>query len=176
MPHINIEIKARCGDPEPIRRHLADRQARYVGTDRQIDTYFAAKQGRLKLREGNIENALIYYERPDQQGPKQSDVTLYHPEPGSSLKEILTNAMTVDVVVEKRREIYFVDNVKFHLDEVEELGRFVEIEAIDADGSIGVAELRRQCDEYVDLFAISPGDLLETSYADLMRAARGDRG
>ena len=176
MPHINIEVKARCGDHEPIRRRLVERNARFVGTDHQVDTYFAAKHGRLKLREGNIENALIFYERPDDQGPKQSDVTLYHPEPGSPLKAILTQSMGVDIVVEKRREIYFIDNVKFHLDEVEGLGRFLEIEAIDVDGSIGVAELRRQCDEYVDLFAIAHGDLIETSYADLLRAAgRGRR-
>ena len=145
------------------------RSASFKGTDHQTDTYFATAAGRLKLREGEIENALIFYHRPNEPGPKQSDVTLYHPEPQSPLKAMLSEAMGVDVVVEKRREIYFIDNVKFHIDVVDGLGTFVEIEAIDEDGSIGVDTLRRQCAEYLKLFAIAEEDLLSTSYSDMLR-------
>lgn len=172
MPHINVEIKARCSDPAAVRERLAERGARFVGTDHQTDTYFSAAAGRLKLREGEIENALIYYDRPDQAGPKQSDVTLFHPSPDSPLKQMLSRAMGIDVVVEKRREIYFVENVKFHIDDVEALGTFVEIEAIDEHGSIGVDTLRRQCQEYLDVFAIAQEDLLSTSYSDMLRDYR----
>src|SRR4051812_43904611 len=94
---------------------------------------------RLQLREGNIENCLVYYERENRAGPKQSDVSLFPVVPDSALKDILSQSLGVLVVVEKQREIYFIDNLKFHIDVVENLGSFVEIEAIDADGSLGIA-------------------------------------
>ena len=58
MEKINIEIKARCKDLSRIRKILESRNARYIGKDHQIDTYFKVAQGRLKLREGKIENYL----------------------------------------------------------------------------------------------------------------------
>ena len=63
MRAINIEIKARCADPERVRAVLGERDARFAGVDQQVDTYFHVPQGRLKLREGKIENALIYFLR-----------------------------------------------------------------------------------------------------------------
>src|SRR5215475_5256835 len=126
MSHLNIEIKARCLNPQTIRDVLHGYHADFRGTDHQIDTYFKVTQGRLKLREGNIENALIYYEREEQEGPKRSTVTLVPVTPGSLLKALLTQALGILMVVEKHRDIYFIDNVKFHLDEVEQLGTFVE--------------------------------------------------
>ena len=134
MSPLNIEIKARTAEQDKIRALLRERAARFVGEDHQIDTYYRVPRGRLKLRQGTIERNLIYYERPDQQGPKASNVMLYKPGPDAALKEILTQVLGVLVVVDKRREIYFIDNVKFHLDRVDHLGAFVEIEAIDTDG------------------------------------------
>jgi predicted adenylyl cyclase CyaB len=168
MP-INIEIKARSTRHEAIRQWLTEQGADFRGTDRQVDTYFRCEHGRLKLREGNIEHSLIHYHRPDQAGPKRAEVTLYHPpQPAPGLKAILTQAMGVWKVVDKSREIYFIDNVKFHLDAVEGLGTFVEIEAIDRDGSIGEARLQQQCEHYLAQFQIQPADLVERSYSDLV--------
>lgn len=171
----NVEIKARCGDHGPIRTHLENRSARFVGEDRQVDTYFRVARGRLKLREGNIEHALIFYDRADQAGPKRSDVSLYHPDPGSPLKSILIQANGILTVVDKRREIYFIDNVKFHLDRVEGLGTFVEIEAIDRDETIGEERLHAQCRHYLDLFEIPEDALLSVSYSDLLLRRAGEQ-
>ncbi len=171
MPHLNVEIKARCADPERVRRALRERGADFRGVDRQVDTYFRCADGRLKLREGNIEHSLIHYARENESGPKESVVTLYEPERGSTLKELLTRALGVLVVVEKDREIYFIENVKFHIDAVEGLGRFVEIEAIDADGAIGRDELRRQCESYMQALGIHPEDLISCSYSDMLLEA-----
>ena len=93
---------------------------------------------------------------------------MYHPDPKSSLKEILTIALGVLIVVDKIREIYFIDNVKFHIDSVKDLGTFVEIEAIDPDGMIGKEKLREQCNFYLDLFKIRKEDLISNSYSDLL--------
>ena len=79
-----------------------------------------------------------------------------------------TNALGEKIVVDKLREIYFIDNVKFHIDTVRELGTFVEIEAIDETGEIGLTKLKEQCDYFMELFAIRFEDLIEVSYSDLM--------
>ncbi len=173
MKHLNIEIKAKCSDQEKIRSVLIEKKADAKGTDHQIDTYFKVPQGRLKLREGNIENFLVYYERHDQEGPKESKILLVKNNPESSLKEILMKTMKVLAIVDKRREIFFIDNVKFHLDTVEGLGTFMEIEAIDEDGTIGVDELQKQCRLYMDLFDIKEEDLLSVSYSDLILKKTG---
>jgi adenylate cyclase class 2 len=125
-------------------------------------------RGRLKLRLGNIEKSLIYYQRPDQAGPKQSDVLLYPVESGSELLEVLKASLGIKVVVDKIREIYFLENVKFHIDTVKGLGDFVEIEAIDSDGSVGRERLLEQCQYYLNALEIQPSDLVEVSYSDLL--------
>lgn len=172
--HLNIEIKARCQNQATIRELLRERKADFRGTDHQIDTYFVVPNGRLKLREGTIENNLIYYQRPDQAGPKASEVHLYRPSEGESLRQLLHAALGTKVVVDKQREIYFIGNVKFHLDTVEALGSFVEIEAIDTDGSTGAERLHDQCQHYLELFDISETDLLQNSYSDMLLAKQGD--
>ena len=139
MNRLLIEIKARCADPLSIEAILKAQNAEFRGIDHQIDTYFRATTGRLKLREGNIENTLIYYNRPNQSGPKQSDVTLFKtPDEASALKKILTDSMGILTVVDKKRSIYFIENVKFHIDEVLGLGYFVEIEAINSENIIEI--------------------------------------
>jgi adenylate cyclase class 2 len=168
MSFINVEIKARCGSPDVVRRILKERKATFRGVDRQVDTYFNVPDGRLKLREGSIEHSLIHYDRENRAGPKKSIVTLYRPVANSALKEILTNSLGILVVVEKTREIYLIDNVKFHIDTVDRLGAFVEIEAIDPDGAIGEETLQRQCEEFMNLFGIRFQDLINHSYSDMM--------
>jgi adenylate cyclase, class 2 len=69
--------------------------------------------------------------------------------------------------VDKTREIYFIENVKFHLDDVVNLGTFIEIEAIDLDGTIGNATLHEQCERYISLFGIRDSDLVSHSYSDM---------
>ena len=168
-----VEIKARSDNQSVIRDLLKSKNALEKGTDHQVDTYFNVREGRLKLREGNIENNLIHYFRENKKGPKQSKVTLFKSAPGSTLKEILTNSMGILTVVDKTREIYFIDNVKFHIDTVKNLGTFVEIEAIDENGTIGQDELLKQCEHYLALFDIPKEQLVSVSYSDLMLGGDG---
>jgi len=172
MQHSNIEIKARFTHQEEVRKILNSLNADFKGIDNQIDTYFNVPFGRLKLREGNIENHLIQYDRENKDGPKQSNILLYKSNPKSSLKKILTNSLGIFVVVNKQREIYFIDNVKFHIDKVKDLGNFVEIEAIDKNPGIGRDRLLKQCNLYMNLFKISQEDLIAVSYSDLLLKKR----
>ena len=155
MSFINIEIKASTSNAAGIRQYLLDNKAECKGTDLQTDTYFNTVKGRLKLREGNIENNLIYYERENKAGPKQSNFSLVAVPDAATLKAILTAASGIKVVVVKQREIYFIGNVKFHLDTLEQLGSFVEIEASNKYAPLSVEELKAQCDFYLQAFGIA---------------------
>lgn len=168
MSILNIEIKARCNEPDRIRNILKKHNADFKGTDHQIDTYFDVPEGRLKLRQGTIENNLIFYKRNNQSGPKASSIDLVPSEHPKKLHTLLENALGTKVVVDKKREIYFIDNVKFHIDKVKELGNFVEIEAIDEDGSIGEKTLRKQCHKFLRLFDIPDDQLIANSYSDML--------
>ncbi|NND72438.1 MAG: class IV adenylate cyclase [Rhodothermales bacterium] len=165
-----IEFKAACSDLDAARKIVNAHEPRYVGKDQQVDAYYIVPAGRLKLRTGPIENTLIFYNRPDGNAPKQSDVHLYKPAEVGHLKNLLDAALESDVVVRKTREIYFVGNVKIHLDDVEELGTFIEVEAIDEDGSVSVDRLKSQCRHFFDAFGITEDDLIAVSYSDLIRA------
>ena len=168
MKVINVEIKATCKNLERIRQILLERDAKFIGLDHQVDTYFRSSSGRLKLREGNIENNLIWYQRPDQAGPKTSHCVLYKTEKDSALKAILHDAMGVMVVVDKEREIYFIDNIKIHLDQVKGLGTFLEIEAQSEEGDKSEELLNRQCVQLMDELGIRNEDLVNESYSDLL--------
>ena len=92
---------------------------------------------------------------------------LFDTEPNSEVKTILTKALGILFVVDKSREIYFIENVKFHIDTVRDLGTFMEIEAIDT-GGIPKEKLNEQCKSYMQLFGIKDSDLLALSYGDLL--------
>ncbi len=168
MGIVNIEIKARCADTREVEKILSEEKADFVGTDHQVDTYFNVANGRLKLREGNIENALIHYNRENISGPKKSDVLLYKTAPNSEIKKLLTQSLGVKVVVDKRRKIFFIGNIKFHIDIVEGLGSFIEIEAIDETGQEDQAKLFEQCQRYLTKFRINQSKLVDVSYSDLL--------
>jgi predicted adenylyl cyclase CyaB len=168
MPFINIEIKARTEKANQIRQYLLNRGAEFRGTDLQTDTYFQVPNGRLKLREGNIENNLIWYQRNNQAGPKQSDFLLTPVTDAVALKQTLTNALGIKVTVVKKREIYFIGNVKFHLDQLDTLGSFVEVEASNKTEDLPVEKLQEQCEYYRKAFEIKDEDLLQYSYSDML--------
>lgn len=168
----NVEIKARCENLAFVRNKLIEMKADFKGLDHQIDTYYNSPVGRLKMREGNIENNLIHYNRPNQSGPKQSDFTLFKTDNPKGLKDILSKSLGVKVVVDKKREIYFIEHVKFHIDEVEELGSFVEIEVTDMQGLKSVEELQAVCEKYMQILQINTNDLLDVSYNDLLLEKR----
>ena len=168
MSILNIEFKAKTNKLTELENLLQKQNPLFIGEDHQIDTYFHVPAGRLKLREGNIENALIHYEREDFAGAKSSHVLLYQHQPDKTLKEILIKTLGIKAVVDKKRKIYFINNVKFHFDTVAGLGTFVEVEAIDKDGTIGKEKLKAQCDEYAALLGIADEDLCSVSYSDMI--------
>jgi adenylate cyclase class 2 len=165
---INYEIKAKSENVEFIRNYLLKNGAKNIGVDFQKDTYFKVPVGRLKLREGNIENSLIFYNREEVQGVKLSHINLVKLSPHSGMDKLLQNANGILTIVSKKREIYFIDNVKFHIDEVMGLGSFIEIEAIDETGNISKEKLKKQCEYYIEIFKIQTTNMIEGSYSDMI--------
>jgi adenylate cyclase class 2 len=168
MPFLNIEIKAKAENPASIRQYLLANNAGFTGTDFQTDTYFHVKKGRLKLREGNIENNLIYYERTNQPGPKSSLFHLFAIDNPAALKKALALLLGIKFVVKKEREIYYIGHVKFHIDRVDGLGSFMEIEAGNILADRTREELEAQCNFYMKELGIKQDDLLKYSYCDML--------
>ena len=168
MQHINFEVKARTKRPAEIRVWLLAQGAEFRGADTQTDTYYHVPDGRLKLRQGLIENNLIHYRRSNDAAARTSDVALTPVADGAALHNILERALGVKVAVKKSREIYFIENVKFHIDDLEGLGQFVEIEAIAMAPDTPVAYLQQQCAYYMAALRIQPEDILSESYSDML--------
>jgi predicted adenylyl cyclase CyaB len=166
MKLLNFEFKAHLHDAAHVRAILKRLHARFLGTDRQVDTYFRVSAGRLKVREGRIENSLIFYQRTNSARARRSSVEMLLLPRRNSVRAILSHALGVLAVVDKRREIYFVGNVKIHLDKVRGLGNFVEVEAMTRSGD--VRKVRAQAAKFRKLFAISGADIVPQSYSDLI--------
>lgn len=165
-----VEIKARSNRHAEQRELLLAQNAEFRGLDHQIDHYFNAPTGRLKLRSGTIEHSLIAYARADQTGPKDSRVTLTKLPSrviADQLAATLDAALGTWVVVDKQREIYFIGNVKFHLDAVAGLGTFVEIEAI-GETDAEREELLAKCRHYMTYLGVEAEQLEARSYSDLL--------
>jgi adenylate cyclase class 2 len=166
MKILNFEFKAHLDDETHVRATLKRLRARFLGTDRQVDTYFQVPAGRLKIREGRLENSLIFYQRNNAAKARRSHVELMLLPRRNSVRAILSGALAVLAVVDKRREIYFVGNVKIHLDRVRGLGTFLEVEAMTRSGDI--KKVRAQAVKYQKLFAIPREDIVPQSYSDLI--------
>lgn len=163
-----IEIKAQVEDLNRIKAELQTLKAIYNGVDRQIDIYFKSKVGHLKLRESRNQAALIYYNRPKIKGPKKSEVLVYNTKIDSNLRLILEKALEVIVIVEKERQIFSIDNIRFHLDAVRNLGSFLEIEADNSSGNFSDDDLKKQVRLYLEQFGVKPNQLQPGSYSDLI--------
>ncbi|MFK7770407.1 MAG: class IV adenylate cyclase [Mariniblastus sp.] len=136
----------------------------------QTDTFFAANQGRLKLREFDDGTAeLIAYERPDCEGPKTSNYVRSSCD-GSSMKDALANSLGVTGVVQKDREVFLVDQTRIHLDQVEGLGTYLELEVVlgDAD-SVESGETIAQ--ELMKKLGVNQSQLVSGAYFDLLIGA-----
>ena len=166
----NIEIKAYARNfDESCRRAeaLSDTPVKVIS---QEDTFFNTPQGRLKLRTLSPNSGqLIYYTRPDQEGPKRSD---YHISPTSdpeNLKRVLELAYGIRGIVKKIRYLYLIGQTRVHLDNVENLGHFMELEVVMGEGQSD-AEGQAIAEGLMASLGVERGDLLEGAYMDLLES------
>jgi adenylate cyclase len=164
----NIEIKARLRDLETVRARAESLSDTPVQVIPQEDTFFNVPRGRLKLRELAPDRAqLVYYERPDVAGPKRSDYILAATSEPSVLKAALTAALGVRGVIRKRRFLYLAGQTRIHLDEVEDLGTFMELEVVLRPGQTD-AEGRAVAEDLLARLGVQEEDWIEGAYLDLL--------
>ncbi|HWC88390.1 MAG TPA: class IV adenylate cyclase [Pirellulales bacterium] len=164
----NIEIKARLSSLVTAREVAVQVATEHLGVQRQLDTYFVSRHGRLKLREIDGGQAqLVWYQRPDQPSAKLSNYILVPVDSAAVLKAALAGACGTRVVVDKRREIFLADNVRIHLDQVVGLGDFLEFEAV-LGPLISSLDGQKQVDALATRFGIAGDMLIHASYADLL--------
>jgi predicted adenylyl cyclase CyaB len=164
----NIEIKARIESVESLAPRVAALADQGPVEIIQDDTFFACDRGRLKLRAFSARDGqLIYYRRPNQTGPKESFFVVSPTTAPDSLREVLSLAYGRAGRVRKRRILYLVGRTRVHLDRVEDLGDFLELEVVLAEGEPsdrGVEEARN----LMAVLGLDPGQLIEGAYVDLL--------
>jgi adenylate cyclase, class 2 len=142
-------------------------RARRIGTLRQIDTYFAVKKGRLKLREINGKKfELIYYSRSTAKGSRYSDYVIVPLKDPDVIKALCGSLFGIKTTVRKNRALFLYRNARIHLDVVRGLGTFIELEVIVTRGK---RQARRLMDFLILEFGLSARSSVAGSYADLMQ-------
>lgn len=164
----NFECKYELRDAELCRGVIARLGARHVATVRQTDTYFKVADGRLKRRESPGEpTEWIFYHRQDRIKPRLSHFTIYSE--AEALARFGSRPLPVWVIVEKTRELWMKDQVRLHLDDVERLGRFFEIEALVTPRQhVGVAH--GLVNDTVRALGPILGEPISLSYSDMLAA------
>lgn len=164
----NVEIKARLSDPEAVAARVRELATKPEVVIRQRDTFFVCPEGRLKLREfGDGTGELIHYHRPDQSGPKVSRYSLAPTPHAAPLLATLQAALPVLGVVAKTRRLLMCGRTRIHLDEVEGLGSFLELEVVLAEAE-SVADGEREAHGLLGELGITDADLIEGAYLDLI--------
>jgi predicted adenylyl cyclase CyaB len=168
MPR-NVEIKARVAD-----RHALIRRAQAIATDGPIaivqdDTFFHCDNGRVKLRKLSEDRGeLIFYRRADERGPKESFYIRSLTSAPDAMRESLARAYGVAGRVRKHRTLYLAGRTRIHIDSVEGLGDFVELEVVLEDGESEDAGMR-EAEALMTKLGIETSALVEGAYVDLLR-------
>jgi predicted adenylyl cyclase CyaB len=164
----NVEIKARLADVEAFERRVAEVADGPPATIVQHDTFFVTARGRLKLREfPDGSGELIYYERPDASGPTTSDYRIAPTSDTASLSSVLSRTLGVRGVVIKKRKLYRRGRTRIHVDRVQGLGNFMELEVVLRAGQTPT-DGRAVADELMRLLGITPKSLVDVAYIDLL--------
>ncbi len=167
----NLESKFRYADHEAVVRRAVDAGALDEGLLQQRDQFYVVPHGRLKLRTfGDGRGELIAYDRADVAHARVSDYSIYRTANASSVDDILGRALGRAGSVEKRRHLLLLRHTRIHLDEVAELGRFVELETVADD--ISDSEAEEEHSDVVGLLHLVDAARIDVAYVDLMTSER----
>ena len=169
MPR-NIEIKAKL-ENSSIQRKIAETLSNANSTRlEQHDTFFNVPHGRLKLRKHpDGTGDLIFYERPDHSGPTTSTYVLYTTKNPTALLKTLELSLGRGDVVKKTRELFIVGRTRIHIDNVEGLGKFLELEVVLND-SEDVSEGEREAQSLMNKLNITKESLRHLAYVDMLNS------
>ena len=167
MPQ-NIEIKAKIDDPVRVHKiaaSLADSDVEFI---EQEDIFFNCDTGRLKLRFlSPTSGELIFYQRSNISGPKSSSYDIVKTDNPSHLRLVLAKAYGEKIIVRKTRHLFHVGRTRIHLDKVEDLGNYLELEVVLEDGD-NLQDGENEAQKLMKLLNICSADLINVAYADLL--------
>ncbi|WP_420960070.1 class IV adenylate cyclase [Brucella sp. IR073] len=166
----NVEIKARVSDLTAIAAAVKALSADLPQTIEQTDVFFPTREGRLKLRILSLARGeLIFYQRPDQTGPKTSTYSISATNEPFTLRAVLSAAYGEDIVVRKVRTLFMLGRTRVHLDRVDNLGDFLELEVV-LKGEDQIAAGIEEAYAIMNKLGIREADLIDGAYADLLRS------
>lgn len=161
----NLEIKARIDDINEPQILLKKIGAKFINRGRQIDTYYIVPSGKFKLRKFNQKNGnLIFYKRKESLNPKWSNYLIFHISEPDKFNKFLQQIFPTQTIVNKIRIFYRYKNARIHLDNVKNLGKFIEIEAEVKNGELQAKKTMR---ELLNYLKIPKRDFIKKSYSDL---------
>ncbi len=166
----NVEIKARAGNVAELTARVARMATSGPEEIAQDDTFFSCPEGRLKLRAfAGGAGQLIFYKRPDREGPKTSSYRIAPVEDADALRETLAAALGPAGRVRKRRTLFLIGRTRVHIDRVEGLGDFLELEVVLEEGEPD-ADGVREVEELLAALEIPQSALVDRAYVDLLEA------
>lgn len=171
----NIEIKARVKNFDVLKRKIEELYQINAAEILQVDTFFNIEKGRLKLRVfSNTKGELIYYLRNNSTGPKRSDYYIYKTDNPEELKKLLEISLGIRGVVRKKRLLFLVNNTRIHLDEVENLGSFIELEVV-LNPEQTETEGKLIAEKFMKDLNIQGNDLMDLAYIELLEKQNLER-
>lgn len=167
----NLEAKFRLTNLDSARRAAESIGYAVQRSFRQRDTFFAVQSGKLKLRQQSDGAWLIHYDRVHSSGLELSNYQIVPIGDPNALRTILSNALGVIAEVRKERTLMLRENIRFHLDRVDDLGSFGEIEAVIRDGDNSESS-REGVNRLLDAIGVGKDDLIDVSYFELSRSSQ----
>ena len=164
----NVESKFSVTDFGKIKVSLKKVKAKYMGKLNQFDTYYYCQKGRLKIREiNNRLYELIYYQRPNTNKPKISNLQVVNlkSNQAESLKKLFKDSLGIKNIIRKIRHLYMYKNSKIHLDMVQGLGKFIELETIDRKISLKEAKIEHA--KMIRILLLTKTKRLGQSYCEI---------
>ncbi|HEY5941999.1 MAG TPA: class IV adenylate cyclase [Solirubrobacterales bacterium] len=167
----NLELKALDRDPGGSREICEGTGSEAKGVLHQEDIYFDVPRGRLKLRrERDAPAHLISYERSNRAGQRESRYQIVEVEDDTELEAALAGALGIKAVVRKARQLFLYEGVRIHLDHVDDLGDFIELEGVAGSEDADLGRLEALLADLRDSLGIRDADLIGGSYCDLVLA------
>ena len=169
----NIEVKIPLRDRANVERRLEALGARRMWTLRQEDTFFAVATGWLKLREaeGRPPEVISYQRSTDHSGPRPSEYDVIVVTDAAAWKRLLGRVLPVEGVVGKERTLWIYEHTRIHLDRVDGLGEFLELETVVQALDAGAA--RAESDRVIRALALNPAEFVAVPYKDLLKPGGG---
>lgn len=162
---LNLELKIKVSSHDEMNKKISKNRGKFIKILNQKDTYYKFDKGLLKLREQNGEYELVKYNRNEKEGERWSDYSLLYLK-GENVEEYLNDLFTIETIVEKERRLYIYKNTRIHLDSVNELGEFLELETVVDKTS--KEEAIEEFEKVVEFLDLNTENQIRKSYRDLM--------